>query len=83
MTSFSFNVLSVNSLECVSINKQVCKVREEVINVNTNPVFYPVSFKVKQCSGSCKNINDPYAKSCVPNVVKKHKSKSIQFNTME
>ena len=48
MTFFSFNVLSVNSLECVSMNNQECKVREKVINVNTNkPVFYPFSVKVK------------------------------------
>ena len=24
----------------------------------------------QKCSGSCNNINDPYAKLCVPNVVK-------------
>ena len=71
MTFFSFNVLSVNSLECVSMNNQECKVREKVINVNTNkPVFYPFSVKVKKCSGNCNNINNPYARLCVPNVVK-------------
>ena len=49
VTFFSFNLLSVNSLECVSMNNQECKVTEEVINVNTNnPVFYPFSAKVKQ-----------------------------------
>ena len=41
ITFLSFNVLSVNSLECVSMKNQECKVREEVINVNTNnPVFH-------------------------------------------
>ena len=50
---------------------QECNVREEVINVNTNnPVFYPFSVKVNKCSGNCNNINDPYARLCVPNVVK-------------
>ena len=71
MTFFSFNVLSVNSLECISIKNQECKIREEVINVNTNnPVFYPFSLKVNKYSGNCNNISDPYARLCVPNVVK-------------
>ena len=52
------------------MNNQECKVRSEIINVNTNElVFYPFSIKVNECSGSC-NINDPYAKLCVPDVVK-------------
>ena len=33
-------------------------------------VHYPCSIKVSKCSGSCNNINDPYAKLCVPDVVK-------------
>ena len=41
MTFFSFNILSVNSLECISMKNQECKIRSEVINVNSNnPVFY-------------------------------------------
>ena len=56
----------VNSLECVSMNNQECKVREEIINANNNePVFYPFSVIVNKWSGSCNNINNPYAKSCV------------------
>ena len=26
--------------------------------------------KTSKCSGNCNNINDPYAKVCVPDVVK-------------
>ena len=71
MTLFSFNVLSVNSLECNSVKNRECKVREEVINVNNNvPVFYAFSVKVNKCSGNCNDIDDPYARLCVPNVVK-------------
>ena len=48
-----------------------CKVRPKIININSNePVFYPFSIKTSKCSGSCNNINDPYAKICVPNVMK-------------
>ena len=37
---------------------------------STEPVFYPFSIKASKCSSSCNNINDPYAKICVPDVVK-------------
>ena len=63
------NVVSLNSnpLKCVSINNQECKVRPEIININSNkPLFYPYSIKVNKCSGSCNDINDPYSKLCVP-----------------
>ena len=53
------------------MKNQECKVRPNIINVNGNePVFYPFSVKTSKCSGSCNNINDPYPKICVPNVVK-------------
>ena len=53
---------------------QECKVRPEIININSDePVFYPFSLKTSKCSGSCKNINDPYAKKKVPDVIKKSK----------
>ena len=66
-----FNLSYVNSLECVSMNNQECKARPKIINVNNNePVFYPYSIKVNKCSGSCSNVNDPYAKLCVPDIIK-------------
>ena len=67
---FSYNLSNVNSLECVSINHQECKVRQEIVNINSNePIFYPFSIRTSKCSGSCNNINDPYAKLCVPDVI--------------
>ena len=33
-------------------------------------MFFPFSIKTSKCSGSCNNVNDPYAKICVPNVIK-------------
>ena len=35
-----------------------------------SPVFYHFSIKTSKCSGSCNNINNLYAKLCVPDVVK-------------
>ena len=53
------------------MNNQVCKGRPKAINVNSNnPIFYPFKIKTNKCSGNCSNINDPYAKMCVPDVVK-------------
>ena len=71
MMFFGCNLSSVNSLECVPMNNQECKVRPEIVNVNSDePAFFPFSIKTSKCSGSCNNINDPYAKICVPDVVK-------------
>ena len=68
---FLSSVVSTNPLSCISMNNQACKVRSEIININSNePVFYPFSIKTSKCSGSRNNINDPYAKICVPDVVK-------------
>ena len=66
----SSNLVSTTPVRCISMNNQNCKVRPEVININSNePVFYPFSIKTSKCSGSCNNINDPYAKISVPEVI--------------
>ena len=65
------NPISATPLGSISMNNQACKVWPEIINVNSDePVFYPFSIKTSKCSGSCNNINDPYAKICVPDAVK-------------
>ena len=71
ITFFNYNTFNVNSLECVSMNNQGCKIRSEIIIVNTNePMFYPYSIIINKCKGSCNTINDPYAKLCVPDTIK-------------
>ena len=58
-------------LKCVSMNSQECKLRPEIININSSePSFYPYSVRISKCCGSCNNINDPYAKLCAPDVNK-------------
>ena len=53
------------------MNNQECEARPQIVNANSKePVFFPFSIKTSKCSGSCNNINDPYAKMCVPDVVK-------------
>ena len=34
-------------------------------------LFFPYSIKINKSGGSCNNINDPYAKLCIPDTVKK------------
>ena len=68
---FGYNLSSVNPLACVSIKNQECKVRPKIVNFNSNePIFYPFSIRTSKCSGSCNNINNPYAKLCLPDVTK-------------
>ena len=60
--------LNAIPLSCISMKNQE---RPEIINVNSNnPIFYPFSIKTNKCSGNCNNINNPYAKICVPDVIK-------------
>ena len=81
MTIFGFSVLSVNSLTCVSMNNQECKIRTKIIDINNNePTFHPYSITINKCSGSCNSISDPYEKLCVPDFVKNINAKV--FNLM-
>ena len=68
---FLSRLVSITSLNCISMENQECKVRPEIINVNSNePIFYPFSIKTSKCGASCNNIKNPYAKICVPDVIK-------------
>ena len=63
---------NANLLSCVLMKNQERKTRPQVVN-NINgdePVFLPFSIKASKRSGSCNNINHPYAKMCVLDVVK-------------
>ena len=65
------NFTNMSSLSSISMNNQPCKARPEIGNVNSNNlIFYPFSIKTSKCSGSCNNINDPYARICVPDFIK-------------
>ena len=62
---------SINSLKCILMKNQKCKVRPETVNINSKkPIFYPYSIRTSKCSGSSNNINDPYAKMCVLDAIK-------------
>ena len=66
--------------KCVSMSNQECKVRPQIVNVNSDePIFYPFSIKTSKCSDSCKNINDPYAKMSVPDAIKNFSFKVLNL----
>ena len=60
-----------NLLKYVSISNQECKVRPATMNINSNePLFYPYRILINKYNGNCDDINNPYAKLCIPNVIK-------------
>ena len=70
MFGFIKKIYLIRLMVLSSLVSTTLLLRPEIINVNNNePVFYSFSIKTSKCSGSCNNINDPYAKMCVPNVV--------------
>ena len=81
-TMIFFGSLSnINPLKRISIKNQECKVRPEIVDINSNnPIFHPFSIKINNCSGNCNNINDPYARTCIPDIVKNLNVKA--FNLM-
>ena len=43
------SLVSTSALSCILLNDQACKVRPEIINLNSNePVFYPFSIKTSK-----------------------------------
>ena len=59
------------ALNCFLMNNQECEVRPKIFYINSNnPMFYPFNVKIIRCSDNCNNINDSYAKVCVPDTVK-------------
>ena len=69
LTALSSSI--TGALNSISMNNQECKVRPKIVDVSSNnPIFYLFSVKINRCSGDCNSINDPYAKICVPNIVK-------------
>ena len=77
-----FSISKVNTLECLSVVNQKCMSRPKILDVNegvAEALFYPHNVLVNKCSGSCDTLDDPMAKLCVPNVIKKVNMKVYNF----
>ena len=73
LTISLFSILKVKALECVSVTNQECMPRPKILHVNEGvgeALFYPYNVLVNKCSGSCNTLDDPMAKTCVPNIIK-------------
>ena len=75
--AITFLVSNVNSLQCVLIKNEKCKVREVIIS--TEYMLYPFSIKVDRCNGNCNNISNPYYRVCVTNVIKNITAKAFDL----
>ena len=75
--AITFLVSNVNSLQCVLIKNEECKVREVIIS--TEYMLYPFSIKVDRCNGNCNNISNPYYRVCVTNVIKNITAKAFDL----
>ena len=73
-------ISTVNSLKCISLKNQEFKVREVVIN--NERMSCPYSIKVNRCNGNCNNINNPYSKVCIPDIIKNVTVKTFELITL-
>ena len=77
-----FSMIKTKSLECVSVVNQKCTPRPKILDVNESvgeALFYPYNVLVNKCSGSCDTINNPMAKLCIPNIIKRINMKVYNF----
>ena len=56
--------------------------RPKILDVNEGvgeALFYPYNVLVNKCSGSCDTLDNPMAKLCVPNIIKRINMKVYNF----
>ena len=74
LTISLFSIIKTRAIECVSVVNQKCMPRLKILGVNEGvgeALFYPYNVLVNKCSGSCDTINNPMAKLCIPDIVKR------------
>ena len=77
-----FSILKVNTLECLSVINRKCMPRPKILHVNEGvgeALFYPYNVLVNKCRGSCNTLDDPMARLCVPNIIKRVNIKVYNF----
>ena len=77
-----FSINKTKALECVSVINRKCMPRPKILDVNEGvgeALFYPYNVLVNKCSGSCATLDNPMAKLCVPNIIKRINMKVYNF----
>ena len=77
-----FSIIKTKALECVSVVNQKGMSRPKILDVNEGvgeALFYPHYVLVNKCSGSCDTLDDPMARLCVPNIIKRVNIKVYNF----
>ena len=77
-----FSIIKTKALECVLVVNQKCTPRPKILDVNEGvgeALFYPYNVLVNKCSGSCNTLDEPIAKMCVPNIIKRVNMKVYNF----
>ena len=85
LTTSLFSIIKTRALECVSVINRKCMPRSTILDVNQGvgeALFYPYNVLVNKCSGSCDTINNPMAKLCAPNIIKRVNMKVYNFLIM-
>ena len=80
-----FSTIKTRALECLSVINRKCMPRPKILDVNESvgeALFYPYNVLVNKCSGSCDTINNPMAKLCVPDVIKRLNMQVYNFLMM-
>ena len=69
-----FSMIKRKALECVSVTNQECMPRPKILDVNEGAgeaSFYQYNVLVNKCSGSRDMLDNPMAKLCIPNIIKR------------
>ena len=74
LTISLFSIIKTRALECVSVVNRECMPRPNILDVNEGvgeALFYLYNILVNKCCGSCNTFDNPMAKLCIPNVIKR------------
>ena len=77
-----FSIIKTKALECVSVVNQKCIPRFKILDVNEGvgeALFYLYNVLVNKCSGSSDMLDNPMAKLCIPNIIKRRNMKLYNF----
>ena len=62
------SAISAVSPNCLLLKDQKCEVRKMI--VDNDYMTFPYQIKVDKCVGSCNDVENPYFKVCLPDIVK-------------